>query len=74
MTFLCIIFVFSLIGRGTLVYKRETFAALNDEIQPFYATQIINPFINSSISANYHKVEKLSANGKILIKGSVSLL
>ena len=35
---------------------------------PFYATQIINPFLNSRISANHDKVEGHSAKGEILIK------
>ena len=30
---------------------------------PLYATQIINPFLNSRISGNYDKVNGLSANG-----------
>ena len=30
---------------------------------PFYATQIINPFLNSIISANHTKVDRPSANG-----------
>ena len=46
---------------------------LNYEIQqmsfipdphPLYATQIFNPFLNSSISANHDKVERLSGNHK----------
>ena len=41
---------------------------------PFYATQILSPFLNSRISANPDKVVGLSANGGILIKGIVSLL
>ena len=41
---------------------------------PFYATQIINHFLNSRISANLDKVDALSANGETLIKGIVSLL
>ena len=41
---------------------------------PFYATQIINIFLNSSITANHDKVDWLSANGEIFIKGIVSLL
>ena len=31
-----------------------------------YATQIINPFLNSSISANHDIVERLSDKGEIL--------
>ena len=38
-----------------------------------YATQINNPFLNSRISANHYKVDELSANGELLIKGIVSL-
>ena len=41
---------------------------------PFYATQIISPFLNSRISANLDKVEGLLPTGEILIKGNVSLL
>jgi hypothetical protein len=41
---------------------------------PLYATQMISPFCNSRISANHGKVERLSANGEIFIKGIVSLL
>ena len=41
---------------------------------PFYATQIIKPFLNSMISANHDKVKELSANGEMFIKGIVSLL
>ena len=54
---------------------RETIATLNYEVQQitFNATQIINPFINSRISANYDNVEGLLANGEIIIKGIVSL-
>ena len=40
----------------------------------FYTTKIISSFLNSRISANHDKVGGLSANGKILIKGVVSLL
>ena len=40
----------------------------------FQATKIISPFLNSWISANHDKVERLSENGEILKKGSVSLL
>ena len=36
---------------------------------PFYGTQIINHFLNSSFSANRDKVERLSADGEIFIKG-----
>ena len=38
------------------------------------ATQIINPFLNYRISANYAKVERLSTNVEILVMGIVSLL
>ena len=41
---------------------------------PLYSTQIINHFLNSRNSANDHKVDGLSANGEILIKGLVYLL
>ena len=41
---------------------------------PFFATKIINPFLNSRITANHDKVGGLSANGEILIKGIVFLL
>jgi hypothetical protein len=34
---------------------------------PFYATQKISPFLNSSISANHDKVIRHSANDKIFI-------
>ena len=40
---------------------------------PFYATQIINRFLNSMISDNHDKVEGYSINEDILIKGIVSL-
>ena len=40
---------------------------------PFYITKIIALF-NSRISANHDNVDQLSTNGKILIKGVVSLL
>ena len=62
------------------VHSRETIAALNYEIHqmskntPFYATQIINPFINSKISTNHDKIDGLSANCEILIREIVSLL
>ena len=41
---------------------------------PVYATQIINAFLSSRISAIHDKVQGLSANNEILIKGVVSLL
>ena len=41
---------------------------------PFYAIQIINPFLNSRISLNHDKVVRLSANGEIIRKEIVSLL
>ena len=34
---------------------------------PFYSTQIVKPFLNSRISANHDKGERLSANSDILI-------
>ena len=40
----------------------------------FITAQIINPFLNSMILANYDKVEEPSALGEIIIKGVVSLL
>ena len=40
---------------------------------PFYATQLISLFLKSRISANHDKVNELSINGDILIKGIVSL-
>ena len=61
-------------------YNRETITTLNYKIHkmsyipPFYATQIINPFLNLRISAYHDKVERLSVNDEILIKGIVSLL
>ena len=63
------------------ICNRETIAALNYEIHQiihtpfhFHATQIINPFINSKISANHDKIERLSANGETLMKKIVFLL
>ena len=35
----------------------------------FYATQIVNPFLNSSTYANHVKVKGHSANDKILLRG-----
>ena len=60
-------------------YNRETFAALNYEIQPmtfitFYEAQIINSYLNLRISPNHDKVDGLSANCEILIKSIDSLL
>ena len=58
-------------------YNRETIAALQQMSNThlsFHATQIITPFLNSSISAIHDKVKGLSANGEILIKVIVSLL
>ena len=43
-------------------------------IPPFYATQMINPFLDSRISDNHDKVDKLSANDEILVKDFVFLL
>jgi hypothetical protein len=40
---------------------------------PFYATHKINVFLYLRIPTNPEKVEGLSANGKILTKGSDSL-
>ena len=41
------------------ILNRETFFALNhrDTASVFYETQIINPFLNSRISANQDKVD-----------------
>ena len=36
---------------------------------PFFATQMINPFNNSSILANHDKVDRLSANMEKSYKG-----
>ena len=59
-------------------YNRETFAWLNYKkclsYLPFHLSQIIYPFLNSSISSNHNRVERLSANGEIFIKGIASLL
>ena len=49
------------------IYYRETITTLNHELLQisfisFYATRIINPFLNSRISANHDKVQGLSAN------------
>jgi hypothetical protein len=62
-------------------YNRETIAALNYKMQqmslishPLYAAKIIFPFLNSRISAKHDKVDELSANGEILLKGIISLL
>ena len=41
---------------------------------PFYATEILNPLLNSKLSANHDKVEGYLANGEILIKGIETLL
>ena len=38
-----------------------------------YATQIIVAFLNSTISANYDKVQGLSVNARILIGGCFSI-
>ena len=41
----------------------------------FYATKIMNHFVNSRISTNHDKEERLSANsGEIRIQGIVSLM
>jgi len=59
------------------LYNRETFAALNYKIHKclfIFITHIINPFLNSMISANHGKVDGLSANGEIPVKGIGSLL
>ena len=50
-----------------LVNIAKDFKTLNNVINdPFYATQIINPFLNSRISANHEKVFRLSAMVKSL--------
>ena len=56
-----------------IFHKRKIIAALNYKIYqmsfiPFYATQIINPFLNSRISKNNDKVERLSTNFEIHLK------
>ena len=38
-------------------------------LMSLFITQIINPFLNSRITANNDKVERHLATGKILIKG-----
>ena len=45
-------------------YNKETIAIMNCEIDQmsYYATQIINSFLNAMISANYGKVDRRSAN------------
>ena len=71
-----------LFARQKRFFNRETIAALNYEMQqmsfippfPFYPTKIINSFLNSSISANHDKVDRLLNNGQIHIKRIVSLL
>ena len=46
-----------------------------DSYLPFYATQIINPFLNSRISANLDVLEVHYANnGEIIIMGFETLL
>ena len=51
---------------GKRFYNRETIASLNYKIQqmsfiplPFYATQIIKPFLNSIVLANHDKADWL---------------
>ena len=58
-----------------IFYNRETITTLNFEVQQitFNVTQIIDPFINSRISANHDNVEGLLANGEIITKWIVSL-
>ena len=41
---------------------------------PFYATHVINPFLNSGISANHDEIEGNSVNREIFIKGYWTLL
>jgi hypothetical protein len=53
-----------------VIYIRETMAKFNYDMQQmsfihtlhFYATQIINPFLNLRISVNHDKVYGISAN------------
>ena len=47
--------------RGIMKYKK---------CLPIYATHIITPFLYPSFLANHDKMEGLSANFKILIKGN----
>ena len=56
-----------------IFHNRKIIAALNYKIYqmsfiPLYATQITNPFLNSRISVNNDKVERLSTNFEIHIK------
>ena len=56
-----------------ILWFSEIIAASNYQIHatddfPFYATQIIDPFLNSRIPANHDKVNWFSANWEILIK------
>ena len=65
--------------RGKKILYRETVTAFKIEISnvfhiPFYANQIINPFLNTRIPANHNKVDGISTNGEILINRIVSLL
>ena len=57
-------------------YNRETIAASNYKIHQmsFIPPQINKPFPNLRISANYDKADGVSANGKFLLQGIVSLL
>ena len=62
------------------LYGRETIEASNYEKHhmyfislTFYAVEVINPFLNSRISANRDKVDGVSAYGEILIPLNVSL-
>jgi hypothetical protein len=41
---------------------------------PFSAAQLINPFLNPNIPANYDEEERLSANGEMPINRILSLL
>ena len=55
------------VGKKKIFYNSEIIAASNYQINatdvfPFYATQIIDPFLNSRIPANNDKVNRFSAN------------
>ena len=60
-------------------YNRETNSATlclikQMTIKPIYATKIINPFVNSMISANHEKRGGIPANLEILIPLIVPLV
>ena len=57
-----------------IFYNRETIVKSQQmSFITSYVTQIINPFLNSMDSPNHDKVEWLSANDEIILKGIVSL-